>query len=56
MVASGSMIKERRIMDTRLTYLVLGLGIVGLCGLAYAQGTGTDVLKLPRRISSSKVR
>ena len=37
-------------MVTRLTYLVLGLGIVGLSGLAYAQGTGTGVLKLPQDI------
>src|SRR6266567_3343215 len=42
--------QERKIMGTRLTYLVLGLAIVGLCGLAYAQGIGTGVLKLPQDI------
>jgi hypothetical protein len=37
-------------MITRLSYLVLGLGIVGLSVLAFAQGTGTAVLKLPQDI------
>jgi hypothetical protein len=42
--------KERRIMVTRLAYLVLAFGIVGLSGLAYAQDTGTGVLKLPQDV------
>jgi hypothetical protein len=37
-------------MATRLTYLVLAFGTVGLSVLAYAQGTGTGVLKLPQDI------
>ena len=39
-------------MATRLTYLVLVLafGTVGLSVLAYAQGTGTGVLKLPQDV------
>src|SRR5262249_37592667 len=35
-------------MATRLTYLVLAFGTVGLSALAYAQGTGTGVFKLPQ--------
>jgi hypothetical protein len=34
-------------MATRLTYLVLAFGTVGLSALAYAQGTDPGVLKLP---------
>ena len=37
-------------MVTRLRYLVLAFGTVGLCALAHAQGTGTGVLKLPQEI------
>ena len=37
-------------MATRLTYLVLAFGTVGLSALAHAQGTGTGVLKLPQDI------
>jgi hypothetical protein len=37
-------------MATRLTYLALAFGILGLSALAYAQGTGTGVLKLPQDI------
>ena len=37
-------------MATRLTYLVLAFGTVGLSALAYAQGTDTGVLKLPQDI------
>jgi len=37
-------------MATRLTYLVLAFGTVGLSVLAYAQGTGTGVLKLPQDV------
>jgi hypothetical protein len=37
-------------MATRLTYLVLAFGTVGLSVLAYAQDTGTGVLKLPQDI------
>jgi hypothetical protein len=42
-------------MIIRLIYIVLALITVGLSALAYAQITGSGVLKLPR-ISSSKVR
>jgi hypothetical protein len=41
-------------MTTRLPHLVLAFGTLALSALAYAQDTGTGVLKLP--ISSSKVR
>src|SRR5262249_4260332 len=37
-------------MVTRLRYLVLAFGTVGLSALAHAQGTGTGVLKLPQDI------
>ena len=37
-------------MVTRLSYIVLGLGIVGLSGLAFAQGSGTGILQLPQDI------
>jgi hypothetical protein len=37
-------------MATRLTYLVLAFGTVGLSVLAYAQDTSTGVLKLPQDI------
>jgi len=37
-------------MATRLTYLVLAFGTVALSALAYAQGAGTGVLKLPQDI------
>ena len=37
-------------MATRLTYVVLAFGTVGLSALAYAQGAGTGVLKLPQDI------
>jgi hypothetical protein len=40
----------RVIMASRLSYLVLAFGTVGLSALAYAQGTGTGVLKLPQDI------
>jgi len=33
-----------------LTYLVLAFGTIGLSALAYAEGTGTGVLKLPQDI------
>src|SRR5262245_31728751 len=37
-------------MNTRLAYILLAFGIVGLSTLAYAQSTGTGVLKLPQDI------
>jgi hypothetical protein len=37
-------------VTTRLTCLVLGFGMVGFSALAYAQGAGTGVLKLPQDI------
>jgi hypothetical protein len=37
-------------MSTRLAYLLLALGTVGLCASASAQSTGTGVLKLPQDI------
>jgi hypothetical protein len=37
-------------MATRLTYLALAFGTVGLSALAYAEGTDTGVLKLPQDI------
>ena len=37
-------------MKRHLTYFVLALGIVGLSALAYAQGGGAGVVKLPDEI------
>src|SRR5262245_4920841 len=37
-------------MTTRLVSFLLGLGIVSLSGLVYAQGNSTGVLKLPQDI------
>ena len=37
-------------MSTRLAHLLLTLGTVGLCASAFAQSTGTGVLKLPQDI------
>ena len=37
-------------MTTRLAYVLLVSGTVGLSTLAYAQSTGTGVLKLPQDI------
>jgi hypothetical protein len=37
-------------MATRLKKLLLVFGTIGLSALAYAQGTGTGVLKLPQDI------
>jgi quercetin dioxygenase-like cupin family protein len=38
------------IMSTRLAYVLLILGTIGLCASASAQSTGTGVLKLPQDI------
>jgi hypothetical protein len=38
------------IMDKRLTYVALAFGTFGLSALAYAQSTGSGVLKLPQDI------